>query len=80
MQPFDIEKARKGAAICTRDGRPAEIRAILNTCFVWRVHALVTMHDGSRQVIRYMAHGREFGHHSSPNDLFIVDEKSDCQP
>lgn len=80
MQPFDIEKARKGAAICTRDGRHAEIRTILNTSFIWRFHALVTMQDGSRQIIRYMEHGREFGHHSSPNDLFIVDEKSDCQP
>lgn len=80
MKPFDFEEAAQGKAICTRDGRKAEIRAILHSGFRWRVHALVTTKDGTQQIIRYMANGKEFGYHASENDLFMADEKATANP
>lgn len=80
MQPFDFEKAIQGKAICTRDGRKAEIQKVLHSGFRWRVHALITMHNGTQQLIRYMANGKEFGYHPSENDLFMADEKATANP
>lgn len=57
MKEFDLEKAKAGAQVCTRNGREARI-----VCFdakgITPIVALVTTKTGSDRVLRYRKDGR----------------------
>ena len=80
MKPFDLDKAKQGHPICTRDGRSAILVAVLNSCFFFRVHVDVIDWDFTRRRIRYTTQGKEFGEGDSHNDLFLADEKETANP
>jgi hypothetical protein len=71
MKPFNLEEARKGKPICTRDGRPAEFIA-----YVPKGEALsqVIVLVGNK-VFQLSAEGFEFTSLQSDVDLFMMPEK-----
>ena len=80
LKPFDIQKAREGKPVCTRDGRKARI-----ICFdrkdIKPIVALVTFIDGT-SVIEKAFYYFEDGYHLSKNDknnydLMILPEKKE---
>ena len=80
LKPFDIQKAREGKPVCTRDGRKARI-----ICFdrkdIKPIVALVTFMDGT-SVIEKAFYYFEDGYHLSKNDknnydLMILPEKKE---
>lgn len=48
MKPFDLEKAKAGAKVCTRNGNPARIIAFDAKMKSHSIVALVDLHDDSR--------------------------------
>ena len=80
LKPFDIQKAREGKPVCTRDGKKARI-----ICFdrkdIKPIVALVTFMDGT-SVIEKAFYYFEDGYHLSKNDknnydLMILPEKKE---
>lgn len=72
MKPFDLEKAKAGAPVQTRDGKPARI-----ICFDCKsnrspVIALVTMADGEETPNSYTNDGRCHPLYEMGDDLFMV--------
>ena len=71
LKPFDIQKAREGKPVCTRDGRKARI-----ICFdrkdIKPIVALVTFINGT-SVIEKAFYYFEDGYHLSKNDNNIYD-------
>lgn len=76
MKPFDIELAKKGHPVCTRDGRKARI-----ICFdknnLLRIVALVTQHTGLEEVFQYYQDGQSQRTSKSPEDLMMLPEKKE---
>lgn len=78
MKPFDIEKAKAGHPVCTRDGRKARI-----ICFDAKSYkdkneeiiALVTKPDGSEYVEYYTQDGRFSCLKDDRDDLMMASEK-----
>ena len=75
LKPFDIQKAREGKPVCTRDGRKARI-----ICFDrdWDMHivALVSDHFGE-SVHYYLSNGKvDFDKHND-EDLMMLPEKKE---
>jgi hypothetical protein len=71
MKPFNLEEARKGVPICTRDGRPAEFIA-----YVPKGEALsqVIVLVGNK-VFQLSAEGFAFTSLESDIDLFMAPQK-----
>lgn len=80
MKSFDLEAAKNGAPVCTRDGKPARI-----ICFDRKstsnfpIIALVRFTDGiEEQVIRFTKDGKFFNlpgmAHYNCNDLVMIEE------
>lgn len=72
MKPFDLEKAKAGAPVQTRDGKPARI-----ICFDCKsnrspVIALVTMADGEETPNSYTNDGRYHPLYEMGDDLFMA--------
>lgn len=77
MKPFDIELAKQGKPVCTRDGKKARI-----ICFDAKSYkrgeeiiALVTKPDGSEYVEYYTQYGRFSDSKEDRNDLMMLPEK-----
>lgn len=77
MKPFDIEKAKAGHPVCTRNGRKARI-----ICFDAKSYkkgeeiiALVTKPDGSEYVEYYTQDGRFSDSKEDMDDLMMASEK-----
>lgn len=75
MKPFDIQKARDGAEVCTRDGRKARI-----ICFdannTRPIIALVEEDYGIEFAEGYCKDGHCFNSEiNTPNDLMLAAEK-----
>lgn len=58
MKPFDLEKAKNGERICTRDGREVRFLGIVENK-LYPVAAAYTDEDGEEWVDIYTAEGRE---------------------
>ena len=77
LKPFDIQKAREGKPVCTRDGRKARI-----ICFdvKWATHpiiALIEEGEGER-ICSYMPNGRRYeGEEEWIYDLMMLPEKKE---
>lgn len=72
MRPFNLKAAQSGENVCTRDGRPAVIKKIFNSSFMWRVFADVLGEDNQWHTIKFNSLGHEFGYGESKNDLFML--------
>ena len=80
LKPFDIQKAREGKPVCTRDGRKARI-----ICFDAKrkdeknIIALVPSKDypGFEDLISYPNNGNYYGGHENDGDLMMLPEKKE---
>ena len=80
LKPFDIQKAREGKSVCTRDGRKARI-----ICFDAKrkdeknIIALVPSKDypGFEDLISYPNNGNYYGGHENDGDLMMLPEKKE---
>ena len=80
LKPFDIQKAREGKPVCTRDGRKARI-----ICFDAKrknkksIIALIPSKDypGFEDLIAYPNDGNYYGGHENDGDLMMLPEKKE---
>ena len=80
LKPFDIQKAKEGKPVCTRDGRKARI-----ICFDAKrkdkrsIIALVPSKDypGFEDLIAYPNNGNYYGGHENDGDLMMLSEKKE---
>ena len=78
MRRFNLEEAKEGAKVCTRDGREARIICFdCKSCDNLRpIIALVDDDDlGSEKVESYNYEGRKFFTSINPEDLMLSGEK-----
>lgn len=75
MKPFNLEAAKAGKPVCTRDGRKARIICFDKKKDIYPLIALVTDKDGYEIIIPYKADGV---HPTIPNnDLMMLPEKKE---
>lgn len=76
MKPFDIETAKAGHPVCTRDGRKARI-----ICFdrkdVRPIIALIKSDNDGEGVYYYYADGSNLDNYPSAFDLMMLPEKKE---
>lgn len=76
LKPFDIQKAREGKPVCTRDGAKARI-----ICFDAKsdapIIALITADDGTEITFDYLSDGTFFNSENPDNDLMMLPEKKE---
>lgn len=79
MKEFDLEKAKAGHPVCTRDGKPARI-----LCFdrIWKkeprpIIALVEEEPGDERVRVYKPNGKYLDVQMDDNDLMMAGEKKE---
>ena len=80
LKPFDLEAARSGKPVCTRDGRKARI-----ICFDAKrkdeknIIALVPSKDypGFEDLISYPNNGNYYGGHENDGDLMMLPERKE---
>lgn len=84
LKPFDIQKAREGKPVCTRDGRKARI-----ICFDYTgetgdypIVALVSYNKGDNcyeRVLKYTSNGlfNKYGDYKHDDDLMMLPEKKE---
>ena len=76
LKPFDIQKAREGKPVCTRDGAKARI-----ICFDAKsdapIIALITTDDGTEITFDYLSDGTFFNSENPDNDLMMLPEKKE---
>ena len=79
LKPFDLEAAKSGKPVCTRDGRKARIICFdLNTCSHYSVIAAITNDSGCEEVTAYMENGSYLSQNEeSSRDLMMLPEKKE---
>lgn len=76
MKPFDLEKAKAGAELRTRDGRPARIICWDRQSDGFPIVALVS--NGEREdIYKYPESGEKLGYKLDALDLFMAPEKKE---
>lgn len=78
MKPFDIELAKQGKPVCTRDGRPVRIlcydfKSLENT----PIMALIKLNERQEGVVHYYIDGKHFENGINDLDLMMVSEKKE---
>lgn len=78
MKPFDIELAKQGKPVCTRDGRPVRIlcydfKSLENT----PIMALIRLNERQEGVAHYYIDGKHFENGINDLDLMMVVEKKE---
>lgn len=76
MKPFDLEKAKAGKPVCTRDGKPVRILcydrvSTENYCIV----ALIKISDNYEDIKSYTTDGHYYGGKEHDNDLMMAPVK-----
>lgn len=74
MKPFNLELAKQGKPVCTRDGKPARIICFDRNSPTFPIVALVSETDGNEYTREHALNGK-YGDAISPKDLFMVGEK-----
>lgn len=75
MKPFNIEEAKKGAKVCTRDGRKARIICFDRREEKYPIVALIADGENGEWVDTYSPEGRSYSGLTSETDLFMAPEK-----
>lgn len=70
MEPFDLEKAKNGDAICTRDGKEARLLEVVKND-TYPVIAVYLNDDGNEYVESYTLEGRAALCGESESDLMM---------
>lgn len=78
MKPFDLEKAKAGAPVCTREGFKARIVCFDANNDKFPIVALLEGDDGKEYPVSFTKKGRfSDGEKYTPDDLFMVGEKKE---
>lgn len=78
MKPFDLEKAKAGAPLCTREGFRARIVCFDADNDRFPIVALLKSDNGKEYPVSFTKEGRfSDGEADSPKDLFMVGEKKE---
>ena len=76
LKPFNLQEAREGKPVCTRDGAKARI-----ICFDAKsdapIIALITADDGTEITFDYLSDGTFFNSENPDNDLMMLPEKKE---
>ena len=76
LKPFDIQKAREGKPVCTKDGRKARI-----ICFdrndLYPIVALIECEDGKERIGAYSKQGQTEIYEIKGTDLMMLPEKKE---
>ena len=76
LKPFNLEAAKAGKLVCTRDGAKARI-----ICFDAKsdapIIALITTDDGTEIAFDYLSDGTFFNSENPDNDLMMLPEKKE---
>ena len=76
LKPFNLQRAKEGKPVCTRDGAKARI-----ICFDAKsdapIIALVTTDDGTEIAFDYLSDGTFFNSENPDNDLMMLPEKKE---
>lgn len=76
MKPFDLEAAKAGAPVCTRDGRKARIICFDRKFERYPIIALIDNSNAEEEtVISYANDGLYLGVQTSNYDLFMASQK-----
>lgn len=73
MKPFDLEAAKRGEPIQTRDGRKARFIAHVPECH--QLHRVLALVDGETFVQAFTEAGRYAKRDDSAEDLFMAPKK-----
>ena len=76
LKPFDLEAAKAGKPVCTRDGRKARIICFDAKCNL-PIIALVTNTGGNESLIRYYSNGSFTNLNEAGCDLMMLPEKKE---
>ena len=81
LKPFDIQKAREGKPVCTRDGRKARI-ICFDKKYIRPIVALVDHWDEADEEVEGIIECHNDGYYNcreipSPNDLMMLPEKKE---
>lgn len=77
MKPFNLELAKAGHPVCTRDGRDARILCFDRKGVSFPIIALVS-NDSGEQIYSYDINGTDFGDNiSRASDLFMKSTKKE---
>ena len=79
LKPFDIQKAREGKPVCTRDGHKARIICFDAKGMHQPIIALITQDNGIEHIETYYVDGRfnDDGNSQSDYDLMMLSEKKE---
>ena len=84
LKPFDIQKAREGKTVCTRDGRKARIICFDRNCQNaegenYPIVALIANDNGTEEVVMYDDKGVSMYslNHENDYDLMMLHEKKE---
>ena len=75
LKPFDLEAAKQGKPVCTRDGRKARI-----ICFDAKVNnpIVALIYDCKKEIVlQYLENGRSFVDEISNYDLMMLTKKKE---
>lgn len=78
LRPFDVQKAREGKPVCTRDGRKVRIICFDSKNDLQRPIVALVEHDDNELLYEYTIEGKErFSHISTTgtSDLMMLPEK-----
>ena len=77
LKPFDIQKAREGKPVCTRDGRKARIICFDVKGAMYPIIALIEESEGEK-LCSYMPNGRSYKNEKECiDDLMMLPEKKE---
>ena len=74
MKPFDLEKAKAGHPVCTRDGRDVRILCFDLKADPYVVVAAVTKYDGKEGLFAFTNSGLLYDKTTCESDLFLKDK------
>lgn len=77
LKPFDLQKAREGKPVCTRDGRKARIICFDAKCADTPIVALVSRKNEEEYLFRYYRNGKFRNDEDSGADLMMLPEKKE---
>lgn len=75
MKPFNLEAAKEGKPVCTRDGRKARIICFDRESSYHPIIALVTDSDGQEKIWQYLNTGKLKSWDDNHLDLMMASEK-----
>ena len=77
MKPFDLEAAKAGAPVVTRDGKKVRIICFDANTGAYVLIALITQDGGGEKVLSMKKDGRRHDYENSTYDLFMASVKKE---